>query len=245
MLTEIPLESYAAALDRCAEDALWETNTDQPPVDAFRLAARLGLRITTNRLQRERARFVRVDPRRGRGVIVVGPEDRPERRHWAVAHEVGESISHRVFAVLGVDPGDAPPLERERVANSLAGRFLAPSRWLRGVARACDDDLAELKATFVTASHELLVRRLLECRSDPMLATVFDNNRITWRRWNLPRVAPPVTEAERSAQAAAHQTGLPTRVAGRAPLDRGRCWPIHEPDWRREIILAYPPAWAD
>lgn len=247
MLVDTPADEYAATLDRCAEDALWEANVDWPPVDAFVVAKRLRLRVTTNDALRERARFVRPQQHRSNrvnGLIVLGPEERPERRQWAVAHEIGEAIAYRVFETLGVDPAVAPDLERERVANALAGRLLAPRRWLNGVARDTEADLFALKEVFATASHELLARRLLECRRDPLVVSVFDNGQLTWRRWRAASGPPPMAPVERACREQSHARNEPAweeplyadeRVV--APIARVRCWPVHEADWRREILL--------
>lgn len=245
MLTEIPPEDYAATLDRCADDALWEACVDRPPVDAFRLARALRIEVTVDRAQDGRARFVRPRGGGGRssgGVIVLGAEPRPERRQWAVAHEVGEAIAHRVFETLDVSPTDAPKLAREGVANALAGRLLAPRGWLVGVDRDSDGNLPQIKSVFRTASHELLARRLLECRRGGLIVTVYDNDAVAWRRWNLAGRAPVVQPMEEACQREAHATGAPSwRIgyADEAPaFAQVRGWPIHEPDWRREIVFA-------
>ena len=250
MIAETPVEKFAAALDRCAEDALWEAGVDQPPVDAFTLAQRLGIEVAGDSNLRGRARFLRPRPLRRsetpRAAILLGPEPRRERRHWAVAHEVGESIAQRVFDLVGLHPSEAPALSRERVANALAGRLLAPKRWLRGVHRDAEGDLTQIKQTFVTASHELLVRRLLEVIEAPIVVTLYDQNQLVWRRWNRPGSPPPCSPEETNCQRAAHQDAQ-TMTAAVGFSDDGpfgipgmgiRCWPVHEPAWKREITIS-------
>ena len=130
MIADVPVEQCTAALDRCAADLLWEAGIDQPPVDAFRLARRLRIGITCDETLTNRARLVRLDSvpaEQKRGVIVLGPEAREERRHWAVAHEVGEATAHRVYETLGVHPYETAPMTREGVANALAARLLLPT----------------------------------------------------------------------------------------------------------------------
>lgn len=251
MLAEIPIHQSTAAIDQVAADALWEAAIDQPPVDAFRLAQRLGISVTQNDQLPHRAQRVRfsLESPRATQAIVIGPEDRPERRHWAVAHEVGEAIAQRVFDTLGADPCDASPGSREQVANALAGRLLAPSRWLLGLFRDSQGDLAQLKQCFSTASHELIVRRLLESHRDPLIVTVFDHGRLTWRRWNLGGLAPPLNPRELVAWESAHKTGesawetLDSAQAEsfsseeQAATAWVRAWPVHEPGWKREVLL--------
>ncbi|TWT95819.1 hypothetical protein Pla108_28960 [Botrimarina colliarenosi] len=248
MLTEIPSEEYHAVLDRCVEDVLWEANLDRPPVDAFVLAARLGVVVATDAVLPGRARFARLAAgaeRLSLDTIVIAAEERPERRHFAVAHEVGEAHAYRVYESLGVDPCETAGAVREGVANALAGRLLAPRRWLTGLWRDLEGDLFELKTHFATASHELIARRVLECVRTPLVITVTDNGRPLWRRWNRSGPAPPRLRLELDCQRDAHASGRvvgglgcdePQSAAG-TPIDRVRCWPVHEPGWRREITV--------
>src|SRR5688572_6964038 len=87
MLPEVPAEEFAAALDACAEDALWEAGLTAPPIDAFQLAERLEMLVTHNQDTPHRAQFVRLAERHaggdGQATIVVGAADRPERAQWA------------------------------------------------------------------------------------------------------------------------------------------------------------------
>ena len=99
-----------------------------------------------------------------RATILLRPEPRFERRQWAVAHEIGEHVACRVFALWGVDPRETQANAREHVANNLAGRLLLPTAWFAADAVACGWDLLGLKARYRTASHELIARRMLECR---------------------------------------------------------------------------------
>lgn len=248
MLTEIPAEEYLATLDRCAEDLLWEAGVDRPPVDAFLLAERLGLVVGRDQRLDGRARYARLSTRAGRASlesVFVAEEDRPERSGFAVAHEIGESRAHRVYESLGVDPREAAPSARESVANALAGRLLVPRRWLTGFWRDAEGDLFDLKQVFATASHELIARRALECVRAPLIVTVTDHGRVAWRRWNLSGPTPPRLRLETDCQQYAHETGQPAwgdgrdepHSAGGAPIERVRCWPIHEPGWRREITF--------
>ncbi len=247
MLAEIPATQYRAALDRCAADALWESRIDRPPVNAFRLAERLGIVVAQDSLQSSRARIVRLaEPAaEPRDAILLADEPRSERRQWAVAHEVGETQAHRVFEALGVDPIDAPTSAREEIANALAGRILLPIRWFNGVWQEADGDLPEIKRAFQTASHELIVRRALDCVRTPLIVTVTDQGNPTWRRWNLSGPAPPRSRLEADSELHAHRFNEPAWGDGRdepsmangAPIERVRCWPIHEAGWRREITL--------
>ena len=79
----------------------------------------------------------------------------------------------------------------------------------------------------------------------PLVVTVTDHGNVTWRRWNLSGSPPPRLRLEIDCQQYAYETCQPAwgdgrdepHSAGGAPIERVRCWPIHEPGWRREITF--------
>ena len=241
MLSEIPDDEFAAALDGCAAEVLWEAGVTEPPVDALAVADGLGLVVAHDLAMPYRGRFVRLAEREGRdggqGTIVVGESERPEREQWAVAHEVGESVAYRVFDRLGVAFDEALPTARERVANRLASCLLLPLRWFAVDGRELDWDLVALKDRYCTASHELIARRMLEMRP-PIVITVCDLGRVHWRRSNLTARPPSMLPTETATWREVHETGLPAEET--LDMETGislvRCWPIHEPGWKREIV---------
>jgi hypothetical protein len=240
MLPEIPEEQVRAALEGVARDVLAESEIYGPPVDAFLLAERLGMIVARDGVGDTRARFVRIggSGEGGQTAILLADDPRPERRHWAVAHEVGESQAYRVFSELGVDPHEAPPAAREAVANRLAGCLLLPRDWFAVDGNLVDWDLFELKSLYSSASHELIVRRMLEMPR-PVIVTLVDQGKPQWRKSNRHFRSPPMTPPEQDAWRIAHDQGAAARYE-QADLPEGiedvRAWPIHEPDWRREII---------
>lgn len=248
MLPEIPAEEFAAALDACAAGVLWEAGIEGPPVDALAVAPRLGLVVARDDWADCRARFVRLNDQEsgdGLGTIIVGPAERPERRQWAVAHEIGESVAHRVFDALGVRAETAPENSRELVANHLANCLLLPRTWFAADGRAADWDLSALKARYATASHELIARRMLEMRG-PIVVTLCDLGSVHWRRSNLTGRVPPLVPEEHDVWQQSHTTGRPvdaTLDPATSGLERVRCWPVHEPDWKREILRSEVAEW--
>ena len=74
----------------------------------------------------------------------------------------------------------------------------------------------------------------------PIIITVFDQGRRTWRKGNLDRRPPALLPLETVARRAAHERGEP--VVEETPLCRVQAWPIHEPQWKREILRT---EWAD
>lgn len=252
MFFDIPTRDYTAALDRVAEELLWEAGVHEPPVDAFLIAMRLGVVVTEDDALPGRAQLVRLDDRiaaTSRAVmeevelatasptIVLGQELRFERRQFAVAHELGEFAAVRVFDHLAIDPRQVPLGSREQVANALAGRLMLPQRWLQKSGELCEWDLAALKEMYWTASHELIARRLLDC-TPRVVVTLFDEGRITWRRSNLERTAALLTAEHDCWQQCHHWATNTTQHVELAEDARAtiHCWPVHEPHWRREIM---------
>jgi hypothetical protein len=236
MFSTLTVEEWAAGLDAVVTEILEAARLYAPPVDAIALAQTLGLTVALDDCQQGRARYVRLRGHRGgppRPAILLRSDSRAERRHWAVAHEIGEHVAHRVFRVLDVDPRTVSPAIREAVANQMAGRLLLPTAWFAPAAAATDWDLAALKARFSTASHELIARRTLELPS-PAIVTVFDQGRLTWRRGNVPGRVPPLSPEEIRCWNAVHREGRPRHAAHAAGRIRG--WPVHEPGWKREIL---------
>jgi predicted transcriptional regulator len=239
MLPEIAPEEFAATLDRVAADVLASVGWSEPPVDALEVARRLGLEVAYDSRQPSRARIVSLRGfagARAHDSILLRPDPRPERRQWAVAHEVGEHTAGQVFAALGVDPGEAPPSARETVANHLAGRLLLPTDWFGPDAVACQWDLPRLKQRYATASHELVARRMLDF--EPwIVVTIFDNGRLTFRRSNRYRRRPDLSAAERQCWRQITETRQAQSIAG--PGCRICGWPVYEPDWQREILRTW------
>ena len=241
MLSEIPDDEFAAAIDACAADVLWEAAVTEPPVDAICVADALDLVVTRDFSTPHRGRLVHLAEHHGQnggqGTIVVGFAERPEREQWAVAHEIGESVAYRVFERLGVSFDESLPTAREQVANRFASALLLPRRWFAADGREHDWDLHELKERYRTASHELIARRMLEMPA-PIVITVCDLGRIAWRRSNVTARPPQMLAEERATWQEAHRTSeaASAYLDAETGLERVRCWPIHEPEWKREIL---------
>lgn len=240
MFADVPAVQLDQAIEEIAAEVLAEAGLAQPPVDALRVALRRGMVVARVAQTSPRARLANlaVVGVETLPTILLGDEPRPERRQWAVAHEIGESVAHRVFALLGVRPDDAELQAREAIANRMASALLLPREPFLDAGQAADWDLLELKETFGTASHELIARRLLDM-PPPVVVTVCDQGRPVWRQSNVGGRPAPLLAAERAVWQATQATGRPARGDARElpgqTLDV-RAWPIHEPNWRREII---------
>jgi hypothetical protein len=245
MFAGLVQEELAAGLDAVAEKVLAEAGVKRPPVDAFAVARAVGITVALDDRQQGRARYVRLGGKRSvrpRATILLRPDPRGERQHWAVAHEIGEHVAYRVFALLGVDPCEVVPQAREIVANQLAGRLLLPTAWFAADAAECGWDLLRLKARYATASHELIARRMLECRP-PVIISIFDQRQLYFRRSNLPGRVPPPSAAEMQCWQEVHRCNRPQQTCDGLRSIQG--WPVHEPGWKREILRTEVEEFAD
>jgi hypothetical protein len=248
MLSEVPEDELSAALDACAAEVLWEAGVVEPPVDALAVADGLGLVVARDFGMPHRGRYVRLAEHdshgAGQGTIVVGVAERPEREQWAIAHEIGESVAYRVFERLGVALEEVQPATREVVANRFASALLLPRRWFASDGGDFDWDLIALKDRYDTASHELIARRMLEMRP-PIVITICDLGRVHWRKSNVSARPPAMLPEEKAVWQEVHETGLAAweRLDAECGLQSVHCWPIHEPDWKREILRSEVTEW--
>jgi hypothetical protein len=245
MFAGLVREEFAAGLDAVVLEILAEAGVQEPPVDAFAVARALGITVAVDDCQSGRARYVRLSAHRGlraRPTILLRSDPRAERCHWAVAHEIGEHAAYRVFARFGVEAVEAAADAREAVANQLAGRLLLPTPWFEADAARCGWDLICLKARYGTASHELLARRMLEC-GPPVIISIFDQRRLSFRRSNVAGRVPPLSMAERDCWREVHNAGRPQETCQGTCTIRG--WPVHEEQWKREILRTELSEFAD
>jgi hypothetical protein len=236
LFAELTCEEIAAGLDCVVEETLDEVGIRQPPVDAIAVARSLGIAVALDDRQHGRARYVRLANQwseHPKPTILIKPEPRAERRQWAIAHEIGEHLASRVFAAWGLDPRETMPNAREHTANQMAVRLLLPTAWFEPDATQCSWNLLALKLRYPTASHELIARRMLQCRP-AVIITVFDQGRVTFRQGNLSNRVPPPTPAEMLCWKQTHDSCRPCRIRQNAKLVQG--WPVHEEGWRREIL---------
>jgi hypothetical protein len=238
---QLALRTTATCDDACDEivrDVLEELSLGAPPVDALYVADRLQLAVVYDAAQAGRARIKRLC---GQAAIFLKPDERPERVQWATAHEVGESLAHRVLETMGVDPADLSDeleaAQREHIANEFASRLLLPTDWFLADAEELDGDLARLKPLYATASHELILTNLLRLPG-LSLTTVFDHGRMTRRRGNGQLAPPRLMPVEQEAWRRAHATGLPSEL--RTAEVRVQAWAVHEAGWKRELLRTTP-----
>ena len=238
MLPEIPQEELADALDRTVEELLARVGCKKPPFDAQAIAKQLGIVVANDSRMTGRARLVKLAGRYGQMLttIFVGKHERPERLHWSIAHELGESASSQVFQTLGVQASEIATGTREKIANLLATRLLLPKPYFSQLGEESHWELLDLKEAFSTASHELIARRMLDM-SPSVIVSLWDQGTLQWRQSNC-GPSQEITPVEKQVQESSHKLNETQTVEAGLPegMVRLTCWPIHELGWRREIL---------
>jgi Zn-dependent peptidase ImmA (M78 family) len=231
MLDDMPREDVLAAIDRMVVELLDAADVAQPPVDAIALAQRhLGMLVVIDQRQPQRGRAQRA---LGKKQIYLKPEAREERHQWTVAHEIGEHVKSELLERLGIAPHEARAMAGESLANLFSYRLLVPTRWFADDAKTFDYDLLALKKRYATSSHEVLAWRFLDLPA-PCVVTILDNEKISRRRsnaWPTKRALLPVEEG---CWRQVHESGEPQEL--RDGEWTVMCWPVHELDWKREIL---------
>jgi Zn-dependent peptidase ImmA (M78 family) len=231
MREDLARDDVVATVDRMVEELLNAAGVEKPPVDTIRLAqGHLGMQICLDRRQPQRGRAQRAG---GRKQIFLRPEPSEERHQWTVAHEIGEHFKVPLLERLGIEPQQTRVMAGESLANLFAYHLLVPSTWLTSDAPACDYDVLELKQLYRTASHEVVAWRLLDLPA-PCIITIVDNEHIYRRRSNAWRVKRELTPAEQACQQYVHHHSRARVVRQDGWTVQG--WPVHQADWKREIL---------
>ena len=186
--------------------------------------------VCMDRRQPQRGRAQRVG---GRKQIFLRPEPTEERHQWTVAHEIGEHLKADLLKRLGVAPEETKAMMGESLANLFANRLLAPACWFAADARAYDYDLAALKKRYATSSHEVIALRFLDL-PDPCIVTIIDNEKVTKRRSNAWPTRKKLERVEEKCARWVHEHGRYRRVQENGWSVEG--WPVHQAEWKREIL---------
>lgn len=227
----------SSLIDQSVQEILTQAGISSPPIDARRIATELGIEVVLNRSQKERGRLVESG---GRTMIVVRSEPRSERYQWTIAHEIGEFVIPRLSTDWTNSLVSVDATVREWMANRFATCLLTPLHLFLDHAAEYEFDLFTLKEMYRTASYEVIALRMLDAEP-PCLISIFDNGRLTRRLTNLEQRPPKLLDIERQCQIEASQTRR--GVERESDLAKVRAWPIHEEDWKREIIRTEPILW--
>jgi len=228
---ELTREDLFQAADRLVEEVLSAAGVTRPPVDAVDLARRhFGMTVREEAAPNPRARVWGA----GTGnALQLSPEASEESRQWTAARAVGARLKGDLLRRLGFDAGFRIGLSGESLPDLLARRLLTPGAWFAGDARGCDWDILELKRLYATAGHEVVAWRLLDLPTACVI-TVVENDHVHRRRSNAWRVSKTLQPAERECQRYVHGFSRPRVVSADGWTVQG--WPLHRPDWKREIL---------
>jgi Zn-dependent peptidase ImmA (M78 family) len=231
MREDLTREEVLTAVDRAIADLLQSAGLEGPPVDAIALAQRhLKTIVCLDRRQEQRGRAQRAA---GRKQIFLRPEPTEERHQWTVAHEIGEHLKAGLLERLGVDPEQTRAMAGESLANLFAHRLLTPTEWFAADARELNYDVPKLKKRYSTASHEVIAKRLLDL-PEPCIITIVDNDHIHFRRGNGPKTRRQLEPPEKECQEYVNYYSRPHVVQSAGWTVHG--WPVHQTDWKREIL---------
>jgi Zn-dependent peptidase ImmA (M78 family) len=231
MIEGLPREDVVAEVDLMIDELLDAAGVAEPPVDAIALAQQhLGMVVCLDKRQTQRGRAQRSQ---GQRQIYLRPEPTEERHQATVAHEIGEHLKPELFQRLNIAPGEARAMAGESLANLFAYRLLVPTRWFAADAREFDYNLPELKKRYRTSSHEVIAWRFLDL-PEACVVTVIDNDHVSRRRSNGPRITRALQPAEDKCRRLVSQTGRTKIVREGRWTVQG--WPVHSAEWKREIL---------
>jgi Zn-dependent peptidase ImmA (M78 family) len=231
MLDDMQREDVVAVVDQMVDELLMAAGVAEPPVDAIALAqGHLGMVVCLDKRQVQRGRAQRSG---GKPQIYLRPEPTEERHQWTVAHEIGEHLKAELLERLNIEPGQTKAMTGESLANLFAYHLLVPSCWFKADAKALDYGLLKLKTRYKTSSHEVIALRFLDL-PDPCVVTVVDNDKVSRRRSNGPRITRELFPAEQKCQRYVNERGRAKVVRDNGITVQG--WPVHTLDWKREIL---------
>jgi hypothetical protein len=220
MNEDLSREEVHHVIDRVVQELLTAAGVAVPPVDAIALARNhLGLVPEPERRRKSRSG--------------AAAEPTEEARQWAAARRIGEHFKAAILRRLDLSPDEAGGIGGESPATLFARHLLAPADWFRDDARGVEFDLLRLHERYATAGAELLAWRLLDL-PEPCVITVVDNDHVQKRRGNARRVRRELEPAERECQRYVHHYSRPRVVCAGGWTVQG--WPLHRPDWKREIL---------
>jgi hypothetical protein len=213
MNEDLTREDVYHAADLLVEELLDAASVTRPPVNAVDVARHLQMSL--------------------REPAPSAPRGSEESRQWSAAQAIGERLKPDLLRRLGFDPASRQSLPGESLAGLLAHRLLTPTSWFAADARACGWDVPELKRLYDTAGYEVVAWRLLDL-PEPCVITIVENDHVHRRRSNAWRVNKTLQPAERECQRYVHHYSRPRVVSADGWTVQG--WPLHEPDWKREIL---------
>ncbi len=214
-------EEIAELLDGVVRELLAACRIDRPPVHAKEIADKLGIVYDEAELRGRRGQSFR---RRGRQHVEVKRRDRPERKNFALAHEIMELQLKKVLD---------DPRECHRRANLGASFLLMPTEWFREECLTTRFDIAQLKKVFSTPSWEAVALRTLNFSE--AIITILDDGRVTRRKSSYPYYVPrKLSREEEEVAERVFRTGKLQRTP--FPSCQVVGYPVFEEERRRVIL---------
>ena len=214
-------EEISELLDSIVLRLLEACDVTQPPVEPRSMAKKLGIIYTEAQLEGRRGQSFRS---RGRQHVQVHQSDRPERKNFALAHEIME---------IQLKKAIHNPTLCHRWANLGASFLLTPTPWFREECLITDFDVAQLKSTFSSASWEVVSLRTLNFSES--IVTIVDNGRISRRKSSYPYHVPrKLSEEEHNALHKVLQTATAEHLHFPSCVVAG--YPVFEGEHRRVIL---------
>jgi hypothetical protein len=207
-------------IEQTVERLLALAKINGPPIGPERIARALRINVLEGPLPMRRGQSYRY---RGMKFVDIGKTDRAERRNFTLAHEIME--------LELPDALDDKELRHETAVRGAAA-LLCPTRFFRDACTANAFDLFELKATFASASHEVVALRSLDFAE--AIVSVFDNSRLVNRQTSYPFGAGPVSPEERDLMKDVMRSGQVQQQAWDAGSAAG--YPVFENEFKRVIL---------
>ncbi len=238
MLDELARDDVLRTVDAMVAELLDAARITAPPIDVIALAqAHLDFTVCIDSRQPQRGRAQRT---LGKKQIYLKPEPREERHQWTVAHEIGEHLKSELLARLGIEPGQTRAMVGESLANLFAQRLLVPTPWFKTDAPSLGYDLLALKARYATSSHEVLAMRFLDLPA-PCVVTIIDNEKVSRRKGNAFALKKALLPIEKRCWEQVTRTSESATMREAEWTVTG--WPVHELDWKREILRTERDEW--
>jgi hypothetical protein len=224
MSEDLSREEVHQAVDRLVAKLLEDAGVSAPPVDTVELA-RTHLKLPPPPSQRGKRRAE--PPSTDEGL------SSEEQQQWLAAQHIGAHFKPALLRRLGVNAEQSHGLGGVSLANLIATHLLMPIDWFADDARATGHDLLALKQRYSKAGVERLAWRLLDL-AEACIITVVDNGHVVRRRSNAWQVRRELCLAERECQHYVHHFSRPRVIQAQGWTVQG--WPVHRPDWKREIL---------
>jgi len=230
-LNDNPLYDLQVLLDNLVQEFMVKASLHQPPVDADALLNAkawqlLGLEAPSPHTKKPAQVF---DPKES--------ESSDIKKQWLAAQTLASSLQKEA-KVRWEKSNDSQASQGVSFINLIAQRILVPTHWLKSLALSVDYDLLELKRIFKTPAYEIIALRMLDLEN-PCIITIVDNGHVFKRKSNCCNPSKTLSPTETMVLNYVHENSRAKKVNDQGWQVAG--WPVHQLDWRREILRSIPP----